>query len=111
MEGHTIVEASTGEDGLKIAPAFRPDLVILDISLAGDFDGIETLKRLRSDTNFDKTPVVALTAHAMKTDEEDIMNAGFDHYMTKPIVDFNEFKIAINDRIVKGRSNGSGTPN
>jgi two-component system cell cycle response regulator DivK len=111
MEGHTIVEASTGEDGLKIAPAFRPDMVILDISLAGDIDGIETLKRLRTDTAFDKTPVVALTAHAMKNDEEAIMDAGFDHYMTKPIVDFNEFKIEINERLVKGRSNGSNSPN
>ena len=111
MEGHTIVEASTGEDGLKMAPTFRPDLVILDISLAGDFDGIETLKRLRTDAAFDKTPVVALTAHAMKNDEDAIMSAGFDRYMTKPIVDFNEFKIEINEQLVKGRSNGSGTPN
>jgi two-component system cell cycle response regulator DivK len=107
MEGHTIVEASSGEDGLKVAPSFRPDLVILDISLAGDIDGVETLKRLRADDAFQKTPVVALTAHAMKNDREAILAAGFDRYMTKPIVDFNEFKVEINEQLIHGRSNGA----
>ena len=111
MEGHTIVEVSTGEDGLKLAPTFQPDLVILDISLAGEIDGVETLKRLRTDTAFDKTPVVALTAHAMKNDRETILSAGFDHYLTKPIVDLNEFKIEINGQLATGRSNGSGAKN
>ena len=111
MEGHTIVEVSTGEDGLKLAPTFQPDLVLLDISLAGEIDGIETLKRLRSDTAFDKTPVVALTAHAMKNDMETILSAGFDYYMTKPIVDLNEFRVEINGQLTTGRSNGSRVKN
>ena len=104
LDGHTLVEATSGEDGLKVAAGFRPDLVILDISLAGDIDGIETLNRLRTDARFDATPVVALTAHAMKTDEQTIIAAGFDRYLTKPIIDFEAFKGQINDQIQNGRN-------
>ena len=104
LDGHTLVEAASGEDSLKVAGSFRPDLIILDISLAGDIDGIETLKRLRTDAAFDSTPVVALTAHAMKSDAETIMAAGFDRYLTKPIVDFEAFKVEIDDQLRNGRN-------
>ena len=60
--------------------------MLLDISLPG-MDGIEVLARLRKDARTARLPVVALTAHAMAGDRETYLRAGFDDYVTKPIVD------------------------
>ena len=64
----------------------RPDLVLLDISLP-EMDGSEVLRRIRADANLKNLPVIALTAHAMSGDREKYLGAGFNDYVTKPIVD------------------------
>jgi len=104
IDGHTVTDVITGEDGVRIAREFTPDLIILDISLAGEIDGIETLRRLRAIPELDRVPVVALTAHAMPSDQRAILDAGFDKYLTKPIVDFEEFKEEIRRGIEDGRT-------
>lgn len=103
IDDHTIVEATTGEEGLTLAKQFSPELILLDISLAGAIDGMETARRLRSDAAFDRTVIFALTAHAMKNDEKVILAAGFDKYITKPIVDFEVFRTTINKAVSNGR--------
>ena len=103
IDDHTVVEASTGEDGIRLSKPFTPELILLDISLAGEIDGMETARRLRRDTAFDKTVIIALTAHAMKNDEEMILAAGCDKYFTKPIVDFEVFRAEINRALIEGR--------
>jgi two-component system cell cycle response regulator DivK len=103
IDDHTIVEASTGEEGLKLATQFAPDLILLDISLAGEIDGMETARRLRREATSAQTVIFALTAHAMKNDEEMILAAGFDKYFTKPIVDFEIFRAEINKALLNGR--------
>ena len=64
----------------------RPDLVLLDVSLPG-MDGPEVLNRIRADAGLRELPVIALTAHAMAGDREKYLAAGFDDYVTKPILD------------------------
>jgi two-component system, cell cycle response regulator DivK len=82
--GYDVIEAESGEDGLRAARADPPDLVLMDIQLPG-IDGIETLKRLRQATLGRDVPVVAVTAFAMAEDRERASLAGFDGYVEKPI--------------------------
>jgi two-component system cell cycle response regulator DivK len=79
-------EYENGSDALASFARGRPDLVLLDISLP-DMDGTEILKRIRADATLSSLPVIALTAHAMTGDREKYLAAGFDDYITKPIID------------------------
>ena len=93
-ERFDLVEYENGTDALKGIGASRPDLVLLDISLPG-MDGNEILKRLRQDASLAGLPVIALTAHAMAGDREKFLAAGFDDYVTKPIIEEDELFTAI----------------
>jgi CheY-like chemotaxis protein len=99
---YDVREFETGESALASFAADRPDVVLLDISLPG-MDGIEILGRIRADAGLRTLPVVALTAHAMAGDREKYLAAGFDDYLTKPIVDENMLINAI-ERQLAGRS-------
>jgi two-component system sensor histidine kinase/response regulator len=83
---YEVVEYENGVDALAGLLAQLPDLVLLDISLPG-MDGNEILARIRADERLRRLPVIALTAHAMAGDREKYLNAGFNDYITKPIVD------------------------
>ena len=94
---YRLVEFDNGADALAAFARSLPDLVLLDISLPG-MDGIEILSRIRSDDRLRRLPVIALTAHAMAGDREKYLSAGFDDYVTKPIVDETELIRAIDRR-------------
>ena len=83
---YAIEEYENGTDALAGLRAQRPDLVLLDISLPG-MDGTEVLREMRADPALQGLPAIALTAHAMAGDREKYLNAGFNEYVTKPIVD------------------------
>lgn len=83
---YQLVEYENGVDALAGLSASLPDLVLLDISLPG-MDGNEILARIRADEQMRNLPVIALTAHAMAGDREKFLAAGFNDYVTKPIVD------------------------
>ena len=85
-DDYDLVEYENGADALAAFSTSRPDLILLDISRPG-MDGNEILKRIRQDSSLKALPVVALTAHAMSGDRERFLAAGFDDYVTKPIVD------------------------
>ena len=82
--GYRTLEASTAEDGLALARSHRPGLVLMDIQLPG-MDGVEALRRLRSDPATAGARVLALTAFAMKEDRERFLSAGFDGHLEKPL--------------------------
>jgi two-component system cell cycle response regulator DivK len=82
--GYRTLEATTAEDGLALARANHPDLVLMDVQLPG-MDGVQALARLRADPATTGILVVAVTAFAMKDDRERFVAAGFDGYLEKPI--------------------------
>jgi two-component system, cell cycle response regulator DivK len=81
---YEVIEAQSGEEGLRAAQEKPPDLVLMDLQLPG-IDGTETLRRLRQETLGPDVPVVAVTAFAMAEDKERASRAGFDGYIEKPI--------------------------
>ena len=83
-EGHVVIRAIDAEAGLTLARAQLPDLILMDIQLPG-MDGLEATALLKSDQTTRAIPVLALTALAMKGDEERIRAAGCDGYVCKPI--------------------------
>ena len=82
--GHVVLVATDAEAGLAIARSECPDLVLMDIQLPG-MDGLEAIGILKSDETTRRIPVIALTALAMKGDEERIRAAGCDGYIAKPM--------------------------
>lgn len=83
---YRLSEYETGADAVAGLEADRPDLILLDISLP-EMDGTEVLTWIRQQESLRNTPVIALTAHAMAGDRERYLRAGFNDYVTKPIVD------------------------
>jgi two-component system cell cycle response regulator DivK len=82
--GYSTIEAQTAEDGLTLARARQPGLVLMDIQLPG-MSGIEALRHLRADPATATIRIVALTAFAMKDDRERFLTEGFDGYLEKPL--------------------------
>ena len=82
--GHEMLEAETGLDSLKMAAERRPDLVLMDVNIPG-MDGLETTTRFKKDPGLSDIPIIALTAHAMKGDKEEAIEAGCESYLSKPI--------------------------
>jgi two-component system cell cycle response regulator DivK len=82
--GFRTIEAVNATIGLRLAAERQPDLVLMDIELPG-MNGIEALKALRSDASTAAIPVIAFTASVMPQDRRQIMAAGFDGFISKPI--------------------------
>jgi two-component system, cell cycle response regulator DivK len=84
FKGYEIVEAETGEEGVRLAQERRPSLVLMDIRLPG-IDGIQALERLRAEVATRAIPVMAMTASVMTNDRQKVLDAGFDSFQSKPI--------------------------
>lgn len=83
-KGYTLIKAADGEAAISTAFAERPDLILLDIRIP-KMDGFEVTRKLRQHRDFTTTPIIALTAHAMRGDRDKVMEAGCDVYLSKPI--------------------------
>jgi two-component system, cell cycle response regulator DivK len=91
--GHSVFSATDAEAGLTLAREEQPDLILMDIQLPG-MDGLEATALLKADDTTSAIPVIALTALAMKGDEERIRAAGCDGYIAKPM-HYQEFLATI----------------
>jgi two-component system cell cycle response regulator DivK len=98
-KGYQTIEAGTGEDGVRLAKARIPDLVLMDIQLPG-MDGLQATAILKADVVTRHIPVIALTALAMKGDEERILAAGCDGYIAKPL-DYKDFLAVVKASLLK----------
>jgi CheY-like chemotaxis protein len=83
-KGYRVLESITAEEGIEIARAEQPDLILMDIQLPG-MDGMTALRELKADASTSSIPVLAVTASAMPAERKEILAAGFDGYQAKPI--------------------------
>src|ERR1017187_2228829 len=83
-EGYRVLTASSAEEALELLRSYRPRLILADIQLPG-MDGLEMTRRIKQNERTRDIAVVALTAFAMKGDEQKAIEAGCDGYITKPI--------------------------
>ena len=83
-QGYGTVQTANGMDALDLARAHHPDLIIMDIQLP-EVSGLEVTKWLKEDEELQHIPVIAVTAFAMKGDEERILAGGCEGYISKPI--------------------------
>jgi len=97
--GHSVLKATDAEMGLALAGSEQPDLILMDIQLPG-MDGLRATAVLKADAKTQRIPVIALTALAMKGDEERIRAAGCDGYIAKPLA-YKEFLTTISAELEK----------
>jgi two-component system cell cycle response regulator DivK len=83
LEGYKILEAMDGQSAIETARGEHPDLIIMDLAMPG-LDGWEASRRLKADSRTADIPIIALTAFAMRGDEERAREAGCDGYLAKP---------------------------
>jgi CheY-like chemotaxis protein len=83
--GYAVFSASDGREGLEVMRRERPDLILCDLHVP-ELDGYEVARQVRLDPQFRNLPLVAVTASAMPSDRDQVLAAGFDGYITKPIV-------------------------
>lgn len=100
----SVSEACNGQEALQMIEESMPDILLLDLGMPV-LDGFGTIRRIRENAAFAKLPVLAVTAYAMRGDQEKIIDAGFDGYLSKPI-DVAKLMAEI-DRLLKSRGSQS----
>lgn len=100
--GHEVVNRTSGEAALMDINSIKPHLILMDIQLEGPMNGLDVVRKLRSDGS--TVPIIAVTAYAMKGDREKALEAGCDAYLPKPI------PIADLVKMIQQVADGSFTP-
>ena len=81
--GYQLIEAMTGEEGLKMATTEKPDLILMDIQLPG-MDGYEVTRRIKANPELNPIPIIVVTSYALSGDDKKAFDAGCNGYVTKP---------------------------
>jgi len=83
-KGYNIIEAATGEEALNLLKNQKPDIILMDIQLPG-IDGLTLIRQIKASVITKDIPIIAVTAYAMKGDEQKILDTGCNAYISKPI--------------------------
>jgi len=102
---YTLLKAYDGEEALAMAIREQPDLIVMDMQLP-KMSGLEVTKQLRQTLVFSHTPIIALTAYAMRGDKEQFMEAGCNAYLSKPI-STRELPVIIDRMLQEHRENNA----
>lgn len=84
VRGYEVAEACDGQEALQMVEQSRPDILLLDLSMP-KLDGFGVVRHIRASPGLADLPVLAVTAYAMRGDREEVLRAGFDGYLSKPI--------------------------
>lgn len=84
FEGYTLIEAQDGAEALRLAGSSKPELMLLDVMMPGEFDGFQVCEQVKRDPALAGTRIVMLTARGQQSDLERGRKAGADAYLTKP---------------------------
>jgi CheY-like chemotaxis protein len=90
LRGYSVLEACDGQEALQAVAQTHPEMLLLDIGMPV-MDGFAVIRKIRENPRLATLPVVAVTAYAMRGDQERILNSGFDGYLSKPV---NAFSLA-----------------
>jgi two-component system cell cycle response regulator len=104
LPGYAVTTAADAQQALAVLEHLVPDLIIMDLQLP-DVDGLTLTRRLKADPRMQSVPIVAVTASAMKGDEEKARAAGVDGYMSKP-VDKRAFRAMVASYLERGVEHG-----
>ncbi|OGO22885.1 MAG: hypothetical protein A2Z28_02785 [Chloroflexi bacterium RBG_16_51_9] len=100
-QNYTLLKAADGQAALEIAQREQPDLIIMDVNLPG-MNGLEVTRKIRETPALSRTPIIGITAYAMKGDKEKVLEAGCDAYLSKP-VDTRQLPVIIAEMLEKGK--------
>lgn len=84
-EGHTVLEAGNGSEGLEIARRERPDIILCDIGLPGGLSGYDVARAIRQEAALCRSYLVAISGYSQQTDRDASAEAGFDYHIAKPV--------------------------
>jgi CheY-like chemotaxis protein len=105
--GYNVMEASDGQEALQMLERTHPDILLLDIGMPV-LDGFAVIRQIRKNPSYATLPVLAVTAYAMRGDRENVLNSGFDGYLSKPI---NARDLGNElERLLQKRQNGNSLP-
>jgi CheY-like chemotaxis protein len=96
MNRFTVISATNGPDGVALALAEKPDLILMDLGLPNPEDGLEATRQVRAEAGTETIPIIAFTAHSMAHDKEKARAAGCNDFESKP-VDFKRLLVKIHE--------------
>jgi len=99
MAGHKVVEATDGEQAVKVALKEKPSIILMDLSLP-KLDGLAATREIRRHKGFDSVPILAISAHDGEESRSAALEAGCNEYMTKPI-DFDRLTKVVHQYLSK----------